>query len=158
MIPAGSVGVIPVQRRRGFTLVEMLAVLTLIALVAGVAAGLIGSNLGSAKTRAAVRDLTAALRQTRGLAIVKGEARSLEVDVDARTYQVPGKNAVQLPEELSMKLLTAATEQTGDSKGLIRFFPDGSSSGGRITLKRDDHEWRVEIAWLTGEVRIEEDR
>lgn len=145
-------------RRRGFTLVEMLAVLTLIALVAGVAAGLIGSNLGSAKTRAAVRDLTAALRQTRGLAIVNGEARSLEIDVDARTYQVPGKSAVQLPEELSMKLLTAATEQTGDSKGLIRFFPDGSSSGGRITLKRDDHEWRVEIAWLTGEVRIEEDR
>lgn len=145
-------------RRRGFTFVEMLAVLTLIALVAGVAAGLIGANLGSAKTRAAVRDLTAALRQTRGLAIVNGEARSLEIDVDARTYQVPGKSAVQLPEELSMKLLTAAAEQTGDSKGLIRFFPDGSSSGGRITLRRDDHEWRVEIAWLTGEVRIEEDR
>jgi general secretion pathway protein H len=145
-------------KRRGFTFVEMLAVLTLIALVAGVAAGLIGSNLGGAKTRAAVRDLTAALRQTRGLAIVNGEERGLEVDVDARTYQVPGKAPVQLPEELSMKLLTAATEQTGDSKGVIRFFPDGSSSGGRITLRRDDHEWRVEIAWLTGEVRIEEDR
>ena len=57
-----------------------------------------------------------------------------------------------------MKLLTAATEQTGDSKGQIRFFPDGSSSGGRITLTRDRREWRIEIAWLTGEVRIEEDR
>ena len=145
-------------RRRGFTLIEMLAVLTLVALVAGVAAGLIGANLGGAKTRAAVRDLTAALRQTRGLAIVNGEERGLEIDVDARTYQVPDKPAVQLPEELSMKLLTAATEQTGDSKGVIRVFPDGSSSGGRITLRRGDHEWRVEIAWLTGEVRIEEDR
>ena len=110
------------------------------------------------EARAAVRDLTAALRQTRGLAIVKGEERSLEIDVEARTYQVPDKSPVQLPEELQMKLLTAATEQTGDSKGMIRFFPDGSSSGGRITLTRDRHEWRVEIAWLTGEVRIEEDR
>lgn len=146
------------RRHRGFSLVELIAVLTLIAVVAGTAASVIGGNLSGAKTRAAVRDLTAALRQTRGLAIVKGEERSLEIDVEARTYQVPDKSPVQLPEELQMKLLTAATEQTGDSKGMIRFFPDGSSSGGRITLTRDQHEWRVEIAWLTGEVRIEEDR
>ena len=104
--------------------------------------------------KAAAREGGSAL----GLAIVKGEERSLEIDVEARTYQVPDKSPVQLPEELQMKLLTAATEQTGDSKGMIRFFPDGSSSGGRITLTRDQHEWRVEIAWLTGEVRIEEDR
>lgn len=136
----------------------MLAVLTLIALIAGVAASVISGNLSGAKTRAAVRDLTAALRQTRGLAIVKGEERSLEIDVEARTYQVPDKQPVALPKDLQMKLLTAATEQTGDSKGQIRFFPDGSSSGGRITLSRDQHEWRVEIAWLTGEVRIEEHR
>lgn len=146
------------RRQRGFSLVELVAVLMLIAIVAGTAALSISGSLAGAKTRAAVRDLTAALRQTRGLAIVKGEERSLEIDVEARTYQVPGKNPVQLPEELQMKLLTAATEQTGDSKGMIRFFPDGSSSGGRVTLTRDRHEWRVEIAWLTGEVRIEEDR
>ncbi len=146
------------RRQRGFSLVELVAVLMLIAIVAGTAALSISGSMAGAKTRAAVRDLTAALRQTRGLAIVKGEERSLEIDVEARTYQVPGKNPVQLPEELQMKLLTAATEQTGDSKGMIRFFPDGSSSGGRVTLTRDRHEWRVEIAWLTGEVRIEEDR
>ena len=75
-----------------------------------------------------------------------------------RTDALPPDHPVQLPEELQMKLLTAATEQTGDSRGQIRFFPDGSSSGGRVTLTRDQKEWRVEIAWLTGEVRIEEDR
>lgn len=146
------------RRPRGFSLIELIAVLTLIAIVAGAAAVSLSGNLAGAKTRAAVRDLTAALRQTRGLAIVNGEERSLEVDVEGRTYQVPGKPLVQLPEELQMKLLTAASEQTGSSKGQIRFFPDGSSSGGRVTLTRDRHEWRVEIAWLTGEVRIEEDR
>lgn len=136
----------------------MLAVLALVGMVAAIVAGAVSGSMDAAKTRAAVRDLTAALRQTRGLAIVNGEERSLEIDVEARTYQVPGKASVQLPEELTMKLLTAATEQTGDSKGLIRFFPDGSSSGGRVTLKRDQREWRIEIAWLTGEVRIEEGR
>ena len=146
------------NRRRGFTLLEMMAVLMLMGLVAGSVAFSLGSNLKGVKTRAAVRDLTAAMRYTRGQAIVKHEQRSLEIDVDARTYQAPGRALVSLPDGLDMKLLTAASEQTGDGKGLIRFFPDGSSSGGRVTLTRDRHEWRVEIAWLTGEVRMEEDQ
>lgn len=146
------------NKQRGFTLIEMIAVLMLIALVAGAVAFSLGSNLKGVKTRAAVRDLTAAMRYTRGLAIVQHEQRVLEIDVDARSYQAPGRPLVALPEGLDMKLLTAASEQTGDSKGVIRFFPDGSSSGGRVTLKREDREWRVEIAWLTGEVRMEEER
>ncbi len=146
------------NRPRGFTLIEMMAVLMLMALIAGAVAFSLGSNLKGVKTRAAVRDLTAAMRYTRGQAIVKHEQRALEIDVEARSYQAPGRPVIQMPEGLEMKLLTAATEQTGDSKGLIRFFPDGSSSGGRVTLKRGDHEWRVEIAWLTGEVRMEEGR
>ncbi len=144
------------SRQRGFTLIELIAVLMLMALIAGAVAFSLGSNLKGVKTRAAVRDLTAAMRYTRGLAIIQHEQRALEIDVDARTYQAPGRPLIELPEGLDMKLLTAAKEQTGDSKGLIRFFPDGSSSGGRVTLKRQDHEWRVEIAWLTGEVRMEE--
>lgn len=146
------------NRKRGFTLIEMIAVLMLVALVAGSVAFSLGSNLKGVKTRAAVRDLTAAMRYTRGLAIVKHEQRALEIDVEARTYQAPDRPLIALPEGLDMKLLTAASEQTAQGKGLIRFFPDGSSSGGRVTLKREDHEWRVEIAWLTGEVRMEEGR
>jgi general secretion pathway protein H len=56
-----------------------------------------------------------------------------------------------------MKLLTAQSELTEDGKGRIRFYPDGSSTGGRVTILRDTKEWRVEVAWLTGEVRLEED-
>ncbi len=139
-------------------MIEMMAVLMLMALIAGAVSFSLGTNLKSVKTRAAVRDLTAAMRYTRGQAIVKHEQRALEIDVEARSYQAPGRPLIEMPEGLEMKLLTAASEQTGDSKGLIRFFPDGSSSGGRVTLKRGDHEWRVEIAWLTGEVRMEEGR
>jgi general secretion pathway protein H len=145
------------SRQRGFTLIELIAVLMLMALIAGSVAFSLGNNLKGVKTRAAVRDLTAAMRYTRGQAIVGHEQRALEIDVDARTYQAPGRPLVELPEDLDMKLLTAASEQTGDGKGLIRFFPDGSSSGGRVTLSRGGHEWRVEIAWLTGEVRMEEE-
>ena len=125
------------NKPRGFTLIEMMAVLMMVALITGAVAFSLGSNLKGVKTRAAVRDLTAAMRYTRGQAIVKHEQRALEIDVEARSYQAPGRPVIEMPEGLEMKLLTAATEQTGDSKGLIRFFPDGSSSGGRVTLKRE---------------------
>lgn len=141
---------------RGFSLIELIAVLTLIAVVAGMGVYSLSRNLQGAKTRAAARDLTAALRYTRGQAIIKHEQRALEIDVEERSYQAPEKSVVQLPAGLDMKLLTAVTEQTGDSKGQIRFFPDGSSSGGRVTLIRGNYEWRIDIAWLTGEVRMEE--
>ncbi|MGB8635652.1 MAG: type II secretion system protein GspH, partial [Rhodanobacteraceae bacterium] len=37
-----------------------------------------------------------------------------------------------------------------------RFYPDGSSTGGRITVIRGQREWHINVSWLTGEVRTEE--
>lgn len=143
-------------RPRGFTLIEILAVLALMAIVVGSIAFSFSKSMSGARIRASAKDLVAALRYTRGQAIVKGEDKAVEVNVDERTYQVPGKDAVALPEELEVKLLTAQDEVTEDGVGRIRFYPDGSSTGGRVTLLREQKEWRIEVAWLTGEVRLEE--
>lgn len=144
------------RRQHGFSLIEVVAVLALIAIVVGSVAFSFSKSMGGAKIRAASKDLVAALRYTRGQAIVKGEERALEVDVEKKHYQAEGRGVVALPEELEVRLLTAENEITGDGRGKIRFYPDGSSTGGRVTLARDRREWRVEVAWLTGEVRIEE--
>jgi len=42
--------------------------------------------------------------------------------------------------------------------GAIRFFPDGSSTGGRVILKRDDGDagWQVGVNWLTGRILVAE--
>jgi general secretion pathway protein H len=37
---------------------------------------------------------------------------------------------------------------------VVRFFPDGAATGGRIVLKRGDAAWRVDVGWLTGEVTL----
>jgi len=36
----------------------------------------------------------------------------------------------------------------------VRFFPEGASTGGRIVIKRGEAAWRVDVAWLTGEVTL----
>lgn len=141
---------------RGFTLIEMLAVVALIALAVTVVSVSVGGGLKGAKVKAASRDLVAALRYTRGQAIVKREAKTLSVDVDKRRYRAPGKQWVALPQDMTMKLFTARSELEEEGVGRIRFFPDGSSTGGHIDLLRDDTAWRVEVLWLTGEVSLRE--
>lgn len=49
---------------------------------------------------------------------------------------------------------SAREDQANATTGRIRFFPDGSSTGGRITLKRGQREWHVNVAWLTGAVSV----
>lgn len=145
-------------RQRGMSLIEMIAVLVLIALATSVVAFSIGNSLGSAKIRAASRDLAGALRWTRGQAIVQREEQALEIDVEQRSYRYAGREPVLLPEDMEMRLLTAESELTGDTSGLIRFFPDGSSTGGRVSLVRGEREWQVHVVWLTGEIGLQETR
>lgn len=141
-------------RTRGFTLVEVLAVVALIALALTVVSVSIGTGLSGARVKAASRDLVAALRYTRGQAIVKREQRTLSVDVEQRRYRAEGRDWVELPKDMTMKLYTARSELEEEGVGRIRFYPDGSSTGGYIDLVRDDDTWRVEVLWLTGEVSV----
>jgi len=129
-------------------------VITLVALVLSVIAVRAGTSLEGVRLSRAGHDLVAALRYTRGQAIVTGEMQRLHLDVEARTYRAANRPVQQLPRGLKLSLLTAASEQTDASTGAIRFYPDGSSTGGRVKLTAGEREWRVEVAWLTGEVRL----
>jgi general secretion pathway protein H len=144
--------------QRGFTLIEIIAVLMLIALVITVASVSVTQGIGGARIRAAAGDLVSALRYTRGQAIVTRSEKTLELDVETRTYVAPKKAPVVLPGKMEMRLLTAAQERTGATSGKIRFYPDGSSTGGRIRLLSGERVWDVEIAWLTGEVQLRDGR
>src|SRR5678816_728832 len=100
-------------RQQGFSLIELVAVLVLIALVFAMVTLSFSKSLASAKIQAASRDLVAALRFTRGQAIVKGKSTSLELDVENSRYMTPGRRVVELPKNMRMTLLTADNEVTG---------------------------------------------
>lgn len=144
------------RRARGFTLIEILAVVALIALAVTLVAVSVGDGLTGAKVRAASRDLAAALRYTRGQAIVKREQKTLSVDVEGRRYRAADRSWVELPKDMDIKLFTARSELEEEGVGRIRFFPDGASTGGHIDLIRGEAVWRVDVNWLTGEIRIVE--
>ena len=140
---------------KGFTMIEMIVVIVLIGIVASVVAFSFAKSLSSARVQAASRDLVASLRYTRGQAIVKGEQKVLMLDLEKMSYQAPGKSTVELPKDMVLRLTTAQKELTGESSGGIRFFPDGSSTGGNIAVVLGEREWRINVGWLTGEITLD---
>jgi len=140
------------RQQRGFSLIEMIAVIVLVAIVATLVSFSFSKSLSSAKIQAASRDLVAALRYTRGQAIVKGKEMAMELNLENNSYQAPSKALVQLPKNMELRLLTASQELTSESSGRIRFYPDGSSTGGHISVITGEREWRINVNWLTGEV------
>ncbi len=142
--------------QKGFSLIEIVAVLFLIGIAIAVVTFSFSKSLTSAKIEAASRDLVAALRYTRGQAIIRGEQQALDVDTQNNTYQAPGKAIVHMPREMHLALTTAEIEQTGATSGRIRFFPDGASTGGHITVFMGQRRWQINVSWLTGQVAREE--
>ncbi len=147
-------GRLPVTR--GFSLLEMLAVLVLIAVATTAIAVSLVNGLRGTKVMAASRDMAAAMRYTRGQAIIQRQELALEVDVGEKSYTAPGRATVKLPEDMTLTLRTAGSELTHENAGRIRFFPDGSSTGGFVRLATERREWLVNVAWLTGEISLEE--
>ena len=134
----------------------MVAVIVLVAILLSIVSLSFHKSLDNAKVQAASRDLVAALRYTRGQAIVKGQQTALDIDMQNNTYQAPGRGIVTLPAQMHMTLLTAESEQTGATSGRIRFFPDGASTGGHISVYMGQREWRINVSWLTGQIVREE--
>ena len=143
-----------VLRTRGFTLLEMLAVILLIGIAAAAVAFSVNQGLASARINAASAELAGALRATRAQAIVRGQAQNFDVDTRADTYRGVKPHDVRLPKGLRVSITSAKEDQPNDHTGRIRFFPDGSSTGGRITLQSGRRQWHVNVSWLTGDVRV----
>ena len=140
---------------KGFSLLELIVVLAVLGLMMAVGAATVGRGGEAARTRLAAHDLAAALTATRSSAIAHARSERLHLDLDARTYNGPGDIRGRLPDRGAVTLTTAERERTGARAGAIRFFPDGSATGGRIAIGERAWARVVTVDWMTGRVRTE---
>ncbi|MDP1696661.1 MAG: GspH/FimT family pseudopilin [Xanthomonadaceae bacterium] len=138
---------------RGVSLIEVLLVVGLLALALGLFSGMLGSGLDGLRLRNASKELAAQLRYTRAAAIHTGEPQVLALDVDAAHWHT-GRRQGDLSGKPTLDVLTAAQEQVQEGEARFRFFPDGSSTGGSITLSKGKASWRIDVLWLTGAIRL----
>ena len=145
------------DRQAGFTLLEIIIVLAIGAMAYAMILGIPFRGASTADLKAAARTLASGLRQAQTMAITTRRDASLTLDMDAREYTLPGETeARHLPKGIDLKLYTAQSEVSSERKGAIRFYPDGSSTGGRITLSVGERKYLVDVDWLTGRVSIED--
>ena len=142
------------MKQRGFSLLELLMVIILIALMMALVGTSISRSISNAELRSASRGLLAALRYTQTHAIVSHQEQVLTIDMENLSYQPPDRKAVKFPEGIEVSMVTAESELLSDQVGGIRFFPDGGSTGGQVTVHVKDRQYEINIAWLTGEARM----
>ncbi|MGI9499847.1 MAG: GspH/FimT family pseudopilin [Geminicoccaceae bacterium] len=140
---------------RGFTLLELLVVLVIIGLAASLIPGFTPGRGSSTALDHAARTMASGLRDVRETAIRQNQGVIFLVDVESRQFR-PGAGAqlIQIDGDIALDMRTARQEQISETGGGIRFFPDGSSTGGRVVLAAGSQRRTVEVDWLTGDVSV----
>ena len=136
----------------GFSLIEMLVALAVVALAAALVMPLALRPSDALRLDAAAQDLVAALRLTRAAAIAHNTEAALIIDVERRSFESPAVPARSLPADLAVKLKIAEPERA-HSQGSFRFFPDGSTTGGDMVLALRGKEAKICVDWLSGIAR-----
>lgn len=141
----------------GFTLIELLVVLLIMGALITLAPAAFHRIAPGLEMKAAAREVAGALRQARGQAIRDNRETAVLIDTEQNLYRFgQGGRGHALSDGLQVSLVTAVSEQLDDTRGRIRFFPDGTSTGGRVTLSRDERKFDITVDWLTGLVAISE--
>ena len=138
----------------GFSLLEMLLVMAIIASASLLAVAAITGGFDGIQLRSSAKEIAAQLRYTRAQAIATGQSQSFTIDPHAHVWTAPNDRDGEIPKKLAIVFTGAREVQSRAGEGAILFFADGASTGGRVQLSIKRAAWNVDVAWLTGEVRL----
>ena len=147
-----------VDREGGFTLIELLVVLAVLGLALALIAGYKPPWSRGLGLKATAAELAAGLLLARSEAIVSNRPVAFDLDLIGHRYRIGSATPRRLPADLSLELLTISGEVLNGREGDIRFNPDGSSTGGRISLADGRRRIGVGVDWLTGRVSVADER
>ena len=140
--------------QRGFTLIEVIIVVVILGMVAGLVLSRGPARSRTLDARAAAADVARVLRGARGQAIGTNRSVLVLVDVARRAIAVDGGRIRAIPDNLAVTVTAVPQETRGRTLAGIRFQPDGSASGGRITLVDGKRRTVIGVDWLTGRVTV----
>jgi general secretion pathway protein H len=144
------------RSEHGFTLIEMLVVIAIVALIGAFALPQFSGAQGKADVTSTARRLAAGLRGTRSLAMAQGRSEAFSLDTARGLYRAGTGAAQPLDRKVGLALVTASRERIDAATGSIRFFADGSSTGGGIGLRAGARNALILVDWLTGRVSLVE--
>lgn len=140
------------DRRAGFTLIEVVAVMLIIALVSSLAVTMMpGTGRGGLK--ALTLETAALLRRERLGAVLTGRDRQVSLDGERRVLVGDGGDVLAIPRDVALDVLGIDALWSG-RQAVVRFTPDGASTGAVLKLSRENAEYEIRVNWYTGGVAI----
>jgi general secretion pathway protein H len=139
----------------GFTLLEMVCVLAIIALLAAVLLPFIPHETSRSRVQAYALQAAALLKADRTAAIRRQTSVATVVDAEARAIRSGSSQAaISVPRDVHFEALLPQTCRERAALSTISFFANGTSCGGVIALTRLDAGYEVRVNWLTGRIEI----
>jgi general secretion pathway protein H len=136
----------------GFTLIEVVAVMLIIALVASLAVAVMPGT-GRGKLKALTLETAALLRRERLGAVLTGKERQVSLDGERRVLVGDGGDILAIPRDVVFDVLGIDAMWSG-RRAVVRFTPDGASTGAVLKLSRENAEYEIRVNWYTGGVAI----
>lgn len=137
---------------RGFSLLELLLVITVAGLIAAVAIPSLPGALESARLRGSAGEVRATLTLARTLAVSEARNRSVAFDLDRGEYGIDGDARKRLlPEGIRLAALRPGGSAEEQGVVRVRFYPDGSADGAEVTISSSGGgRMRIRVDPLTG--------
>jgi general secretion pathway protein H len=141
--------------QHGFTLLEMVCVLAIIALLAAVLLPFIPHETSRSRLQAYALQTAALLKIDRNAAIRRQTSVATLVDAEAREIRSGTSRAVVvIPADVRFDALLPDTCGRRAALSTISFFANGTSCGGAISLTRFDVGYEIRVNWLTGRIEV----
>jgi general secretion pathway protein H len=143
------------RRDRGFALYELILALAILGMVAALVVPRLARAPGPVEIRLAAEEIAALLRSDRNMALRLRKPVLTQVNVtDGIVLAGAGPGGVRIPRGVKMKFVQSSRVLASKGSG-IEFLPDGRSSGGALTLSRQDFSYDIYVNWLTAGVRVQ---
>jgi len=139
----------------GFTLLELMVVLALLALLMGLVLPGLQRTVKKERDRATLRQLTLVLRLARSQAATTRQRVRVFVNRETGRYWLEGSDRRGILTGMRLGETRLVWQDPGHRQGYIAFYGDGSSSGGKLALEdTTGRRYNLEVEIITGKVSL----
>jgi general secretion pathway protein H len=139
----------------GFTLLEVVCVLAIVAILAAILLPIVPRGTSRARLESYAIETAAMLKVDRNIAMRRRVQVTTVVDAPARLVRSGATGrVVQIPDDVSFDAILAVRCNQRPAGATISFFASGMSCGGAIALTRLGIGYEIRVNWLTGGVEI----
>ena len=141
--------------RAGFTLLEMVGVIAVIAMLAAILLPSIPRGTTRPRLEAYALETAALLKADRTAALRRHAQITAQVDAPGRAIRSGSTGRIlQVPDDVGFEATLPLSCNERPARSTISFFATGASCGGTIVLSRLGTGYEVRVNWLTGGIEV----